>query len=64
VTVTYDGRGGAVAVLGGGSGLSGLEDRVAAVGGILTIDSPLDAGTRLTAELPVNEETVSARAEV
>ena len=36
VTVTDDGRGGAAADLAGGSGLAGLTDRVAAVGGSLT----------------------------
>ena len=35
-----------------GSGLSGLRDRVAAHGGSLRIESPLEAGTTLTAELP------------
>jgi PAS domain S-box-containing protein len=53
VTVTDDGRGGAGADLAGGSGLAGLTDRVAAVGGALTIESPPGAGTRLTAELPL-----------
>lgn len=55
VTVTDDGRGGAVADPAGGSGLAGLEDRVAAVGGTLTIDSPKGAGTRIHAELPLTE---------
>jgi signal transduction histidine kinase len=55
VTVSDDGRGGAVADPGGGSGLAGLEDRVAAVGGTLTIDSPQRAGTRVTAELPLKQ---------
>jgi signal transduction histidine kinase len=50
VTVTDDGIGGAAAVH--GSGLSGLTDRVAALGGVLTIVSPPGAGTTLTAELP------------
>jgi signal transduction histidine kinase len=36
----------------GGSGLSGLRDRVHAVGGELWIESPPGAGTRLRAELP------------
>ena len=35
-----------------GSGLSGLADRVAALGGALRIDSRPGAGTTLTAELP------------
>jgi len=36
-----------------GSGIRGLEDRVAAVGGTLEIDSPVGHGTRLRATLPV-----------
>ena len=36
-----------------GSGLIGLEDRVAAVGGTLTVRSRLGEGTTLLAELPV-----------
>jgi len=55
VTITDDGRGGAVGDLAGGSGLSGLADRVAAVGGTLTIESPVGAGTRVIAELPLGE---------
>jgi signal transduction histidine kinase len=50
VTVTDDGIGGATPVQ--GSGLSGLADRVAALGGVLRIDSPPGAGTTLIAELP------------
>ncbi|MET7401315.1 sensor histidine kinase [Dactylosporangium sp. NPDC005572] len=50
VTVADDGVGGAVPVP--GSGLSGLADRVAALGGALRIDSRPGAGTTLTAELP------------
>ena len=44
-----------------GSGLAGLEDRVAAVGGTLTIESPPGGGTRLNAALPL-EATVSSAA--
>jgi signal transduction histidine kinase len=36
-----------------GSGLSGLQDRVAAVDGTLIIDSPPGAGTRIRAEIPL-----------
>jgi signal transduction histidine kinase len=36
-----------------GSGLRGLDDRVATVGGTLAIDSPLGGGTRLEARIPV-----------
>jgi signal transduction histidine kinase len=50
VTVTDDGSGGATPD--GGSGLRGLSDRVAAVGGRLHIDSPPGAGTRLEASIP------------
>jgi len=50
VTVIDDGIGGAEPAP--GSGLSGLTDRVAALGGALRIDSRPGAGTTLTAELP------------
>jgi len=36
-----------------GSGLRGLADRVEALGGRLTLDSPAGGGTRLLAEIPV-----------
>ena len=48
--VCDNGAGGAR--IGAGSGLSGLADRVAALDGRLMLDSPLGAGTTLTAELP------------
>ncbi|HTU97152.1 MAG TPA: PAS domain-containing sensor histidine kinase [Solirubrobacteraceae bacterium] len=54
VTVSDDGRGGAALDLAGGSGLAGLTDRVAAVGGTLSVASPPGAGTRLVAELPLS----------
>lgn len=50
VAVADDGVGGAIASP--GSGLSGLADRVAALGGRLEIDSPAGGGTRLRAEIP------------
>jgi PAS domain S-box-containing protein len=50
VVVEDDGRGGADPAL--GTGLNGLVDRVAAFDGMLTIDSPCGAGTRIRAELP------------
>lgn len=50
VRVEDDGCGGAV--LSRGSGLSGLSDRVAAVGGTLSVDSRLGAGTVIEARLP------------
>ena len=53
VIVSDDGRGGAAPEPASGSGLAGLADRVAAVGGTLEVVSPAGAGTRLTAELPL-----------
>jgi signal transduction histidine kinase len=50
VTVEDDGAGGAV--LAPGHGLAGLADRLFAVDGVLTVDSPRGGPTRLTAELP------------
>jgi PAS domain S-box-containing protein len=51
ITVSDDGVGGARRAP--ESGLSGLEDRVAALGGSLFVDSPAGEGTRVTAEIPV-----------
>ena len=50
VEVADDGIGGAT--VGGGTGLRGLTDRVEALGGTLTVTSPLGQGTMLHAELP------------
>jgi PAS domain S-box-containing protein len=50
VSISDDGRGGAS--IGAGSGLRGLADRVAALDGRLTLESPPGGGTILTAELP------------
>ncbi len=50
VTVADDGAGGAVPRP--GRGLAGIGDRVAALKGGLTIDSPPDGGTRVRVELP------------
>jgi signal transduction histidine kinase len=50
VEVSDDGAGGARPE--GGSGLRGLADRVASVGGVLRVDSPPGGGTRLEADLP------------
>jgi signal transduction histidine kinase len=50
VTVSDDGAGGADPSR--GSGLRGLADRVAALGGELTVDSPYGKGTRLVGTLP------------
>jgi GAF domain-containing protein len=51
VTVADDGVGGAEA--GAGSGLSGLSDRINALGGLLGVDSPVGQGTRISVDLPV-----------
>ncbi len=48
--VTDDGAGGAVP--GDGLGLSGMADRVAALRGVLTVDSAPGRGTRLSVEMP------------
>ncbi|MFD9005011.1 ATP-binding protein [Streptomyces sp. NPDC059582] len=50
VEVTDDGRGGARP--GPGTGLQGLADRLAALGGDLQVDSPSGGGTRVRAVLP------------
>ena len=50
-SVRDDGRGGAV--LGRGSGLIGLVDRVEALGGRLVLDSPAGQGTTISIELPL-----------
>jgi signal transduction histidine kinase len=52
VTITDDGVGGADPTQ--GSGLQGLADRVQAIGGRLDVVSPVEGGTRLRAELPMN----------
>jgi signal transduction histidine kinase len=49
--VSDDGHGGADREA--GSGLRGLEDRVAALGGTLTLDSPPGGGSRLEVRLPI-----------
>jgi signal transduction histidine kinase len=51
VTIADDGRGGAS--LDGGSGLIGLRDRVAALGGDFDLESPAGDGTRLGVRLPL-----------
>ena len=52
--VADDGLGGADPAR--GSGLRGLADRVEALGGTLSVSSPVGAGTRLEAELPIGPE--------
>jgi signal transduction histidine kinase len=51
IEISDDGMGGADPAR--GSGLRGLADRVAAIGGNMTIDSPAGGGTRLLVELPL-----------
>ena len=53
VRVHDDGVGGADPA--GGSGLVGLRDRVEALGGTISLDSPRSEGTTLVAELPLSE---------
>jgi len=53
VSVRDDGRGGAT--FGRGSGLVGLKDRVEALGGRLSLDSPPGAGTVLDIVLPLGD---------
>jgi signal transduction histidine kinase len=52
VTVRDDGAGGADPAR--GSGLVGMKDRVEALGGTITVQSPLGAGTSVRVELPLN----------
>jgi signal transduction histidine kinase len=54
VDVSDDGVGGVD--VGAGSGLRGLQDRLAAVDGEMAIDSPPGAGTRLRARIPTDKE--------
>ncbi|MGW7266347.1 sensor histidine kinase [Streptomyces sp. NPDC054842] len=50
ITVTDDGRGGAVA--GAGSGLAGVERRLGTFDGVLTVSSPAGGPTTVTMEIP------------
>jgi signal transduction histidine kinase len=52
IEVADDGAGGADPS--GGSGLRGLADRVEALGGRLTVESPVGEGTTLRAALPIS----------
>jgi signal transduction histidine kinase len=58
VEVRDDGVGGADPA--GGSGLRGLTDRVEALQGRLRVESPPGGGTRLLAEIPLNEPDARA----
>ena len=51
VEIVDDGSGGADPAA--GTGLRGLADRIEALGGLLEVDSPPGAGTRVTARLPL-----------
>jgi signal transduction histidine kinase len=51
ISVCDDGAGGAEPR--GGSGLIGLTDRVEALGGVLALESPVGAGTRLEIDIPI-----------
>jgi signal transduction histidine kinase len=55
IIVRDDGVGGAEPAR--GSGLLGLKDRAEAIGGTLTLESRLNVGTRLVAELPLEHTT-------
>jgi signal transduction histidine kinase len=59
VEIRDDGVGGARA--GGGSGLVGLRDRVAALAGTLAIESPPGGGTRIALTLPLQGPSDAAR---
>jgi signal transduction histidine kinase len=59
LSVKDDGVGGADA--NAGSGLSGLADRVAALDGSLTVESPPGEGTLVSAELPVTDSRSEAQ---
>ena len=52
IEVGDDGIGGADAA--SGTGIRGLQDRVAAIGGTLTTESPSGQGTLLVAEIPIS----------
>ena len=54
VRVVDEGVGGAD--VDGGSGLRGLRDRVEALGGCLSIDSPRGGGTAVVAVIPTTED--------
>jgi signal transduction histidine kinase len=59
VEVCDDGRGGAEPAK--GSGLIGLADRVAAVGGSMSVTSPLGAGTTVSIALPIEQSETPER---
>ena len=58
VTVRDDGAGGADFAQ--GTGLTGLKDRVEAIGGRIILHSPRGAGTSLRAEFPLTPPTATS----
>ena len=58
LAIRDDGIGGAA--LGKGSGLIGLQDRVEALGGAISVQSPAGSGTSLLATLPITTEATEA----
>jgi len=58
-TIIDDGCGGAV--VGRSSGLTGLVDRVEALGGRFSLDSPAGRGTTICIELPLDAQTLDER---
>ena len=60
VEVRDDGSGGVDSTR--GTGLSGLADRVSALGGTLEIHSPVGAGTTIRARIPVTAPGAASRA--
>src|SRR3954451_22372680 len=60
VEVNDDGAGGAR--IGAGSGLRGLQDRLSALDGTLSVDSPPSGGTRLHARIPCGADALLAEA--
>ncbi|MFE9685694.1 sensor histidine kinase [Streptomyces sp. NPDC006285] len=61
IQVRDDGHGGAS--LDGGTGMSGLADRLGAVDGLFVIDSPVGGPTTITAELPWRDRTEGERSQ-
>jgi signal transduction histidine kinase len=62
VTVLVDDDGTGGARIGAGSGLRGLQDRLAALDGSLSVDSPEGGGTRLRARIPCGADALVADA--
>src|SRR5882724_3190538 len=59
VSVSDGGQGGADPAR--GSGLLGLKDRAEAMGGKMSVESPLGGGTSLQVELPLDDPTTETR---